>query len=321
MRKNLHKIYKLFELEVLSFSDYRKFKNNFASEKDKKNESNIKAWILQDKHRIEKGLSLPEPRLGFGGEVLKRLDFNLKEYLNIVGEDEVFLIGVGAFKAYENFHSSLGFILPDEIKSIFTSYKKFYELELTNSVGLKESITSPLTSQQLKHFFSTRSSCRKYNMEKHIDKNLLIEAVDIAKLTPSVCNRQPWRVNFFKGNKLNEILKLQNGNTGFGDSIPCVAVVTSDLGAFYSPSERNQAFVDGGMFSMSLLYSLHSLGLSACALNWCDTFGVRKKFSKLNYINQSEIVNMIIAIGYADDGAQVAKSPRLKTDGFYKIHW
>ena len=32
--------------------------------------------------------------------------------------------------------------------------------------------------------------------------------------------------------------------------------------------ERNQGWIDGGMFAMSLIYAFHALGIGTCCLNW-----------------------------------------------------
>jgi hypothetical protein len=65
------------------------------------------------------------------------------------------------------------------------------------------------------------------------------------------------------------MLKLQNGNTGFGHTIPLLALVTADLGAFFDSSERIEPALDGGLFLMSFLLALESQGLASCCLNFC----------------------------------------------------
>jgi nitroreductase len=320
-KKLVFNSYKKIELELLCFVDYLKFKKSFANDKDKKDAASLKSWILQDKHRIEKGLSLPSPRRGFGLNVLLRLHKNLQDYLAIHEKDYVYYIGVGAYRAYAEYHSVHYEELSLEITHLIDVYSGDFSDEQTSVVGLKSISKSTIDSSTLSDFYESRASCRKFKKDTRIAEDKLYEAVRIAKHTPSVCNRQPWRVHFFSEGKVKEILSLQNGNVGFGDEVPYIAVVTCDLKAFYAPSERNQAFVDGGLFSMSFLLALHSLDIKACSLNWCDTFGVRRKFSKLGVVDNSEVVIMIIAFGYAEDDATCAKSPRLNTTNFLKFHW
>ena len=138
-------------------------------------------------------------------------------------------------------------------------------------------------------------------------------------MTPSVCNRQHWRAHFYSGKQKNEILAFQNGNTGFTENIPYIAVVTSDLRAFYTADERNQSCVDGGLFSMNLMYAMQSVGLSSCALNWCNSFISDFKFKKLKYVEKHERIIMVIGFGYSNDSGYYAKSPRLPVESFYNI--
>jgi nitroreductase len=321
IKKLVFNIYKKVELELLCFVDYLKFKNSFANDTDKKDSSSLRSWILQDKHRIEKGLSLPSPRPGFGHDVLLRLHKNLQDYQAIHEKDYVYYIGVGAYRAYVEYHSVHHVQLSLEITHLIDVYKSDFSVEQTSVVGLKNISQSTINSSTLSDFYKSRSSCRKFKKDSLIAEDKLYEAIRIAKQSPSVCNRQPWKVHFFSEEKVKKILSLQNGNVGFGDEVPYVAVVTCDLKAYYAPSERNQAFVDGGLFSMSFLLALHSLDIKACALNWCDTFGVRRKFAKLGVVDNSEVVIMVIAFGDAEDEATCAKSPRLETANFLKFHW
>jgi nitroreductase len=117
-----------------------------------------------------------------------------------------------------------------------------------------------------------------------------------------------------------DILAFQNGNAGFSENIPYIAVVTSDLRSFYTEHERNQPFTDGGLFSMSLMYSMHSLGIASCPLNWCNSFTTDKNFRKLNLVPDSQTVMMLIAFGYPNLDGSFAKSPRMAVDSFYTIN-
>src|SRR5690606_37542352 len=109
-------------------------------------------------------------------------------------------------------------------------------------------------------FVRSRTSVRDFK-----DEMLRIQdierAVDIARNAPSVCNRQNWRLHYFDNESLkNKLLDLQHGNTGFRDSIKGLFIVTMDIKGF-TIMEQNQVFVDGGLISMNLVLSLHSLGI------------------------------------------------------------
>ena len=65
-------------------------------------------------------------------------------------------------------------------------------------------------------------------------------------------------------------LKIQGGFLGYAMP-PVLLLVTSDIRAFMNNGERNEPFVDGGLFSMSLLYALEAYGLAACPLIYLRT--------------------------------------------------
>ncbi len=94
-------------------------------------------------------------------------------------------------------------------------------------------------------FFWSRHSVRQFS-DRPVDIDLLRAVVDMARKTPSVCNRQGPRVHIF--DDAEEALSHQPGNRGFGHLASKAVVVTADLQAFSGLGERHQAYVDGGMF-------------------------------------------------------------------------
>jgi hypothetical protein len=106
------------------------------------------------------------------------------------------------------------------------------------------------------------------------------------------------------------VLAFQNGNRGFGDQVNKVIVVTTDLQAFVTPGERNQCWIDGGMFSMSLIHALHSLGVATCCLNWSVEMDIDRAMRVSAGIPECEAVIMLIAIGHYPAHLRVAQSAR-----------
>ncbi|PKG63484.1 MULTISPECIES: nitroreductase family protein [Pseudoalteromonas] len=325
LRKQLSKLVEFFLLEINAIYDYCLFKKYYTKETSKDNDQKeLESWILQDKHRIEKAFSLPCPRFGFGEVVIRRLSKNLDLYSSRFQKDNIFYIGVGALKAYKEFH----LLNSAELPSFFTDEsKKFSQEDLENAQCNQVGYTQPekiTDAEKLEYlnFSMKRKSCRNYDTTKSltIDDSLINDVLKAAITAPSVCNRQHWHVHFFKNDKKDEILKYQNGNTGFSKNIPMLALVTSDLRSFYSANERNQGYTDGGLFSMNLMYALQAHGLASCPLNWCSSYLNERRFRAHNFIPKNEIVIMAIALGYADDSAVYAKSPRLAVENFYTIN-
>ena len=137
------------------------------------------------------------------------------------------------------------------------------------------------------------------------------KAVRMARKTPSVCNRQSWKVYAYSDPVLLEkVVECQKGNSGFGDQIKAILVVTSNTETFFSIGERNQCWIDGGMFSMSLVYSLHSLGLGSICLNWSVEKATDENLHQVASIPDSEAVIMMIGIGFLPKTLRVAQSHR-----------
>ena len=142
----------------------------------------------------------------------------------------------------------------------------------------------------------------------------------IAQKSPSVCNRQSSKVYIIDNEELKgKILKMQNGNRGFGHLANKIIIVTSNLKAFNGIGERNQSYIDGGMFGMSLLYALHYKGLGTCAVNWAVNSNQDKKIRKELNINLSENILFMVLVGHIPNMFNVAKSTRKNMSDILKV--
>jgi len=108
---------------------------------------------------------------------------------------------------------------------------------------------------------------------------------------------------------------------GFGEDIPVLLVLTSDLEWFVSAQERNQAWIDGGMFAMSLVLALHSFGLGTCCLNWCATPEQDEKLHSALAIPESHVVTMMIAVEHLPEVFRVTRSNRKKLHELLVADW
>ncbi len=94
--------------------------------------------------------------------------------------------------------------------------------------------------------------------------------------------------------------------------------ITVSNNTYLSPVERNQAFVDGGLFSMSVLYGLEHEGLAAVPLNAMMYYSDQKAVRELLDIDDSEMITMFIAVGAFMDESVVPISDRKPADTFVK---
>ncbi|MGI9896039.1 nitroreductase family protein [Vibrio natriegens] len=318
MRSFIKKLVEKNLLLINSIYDYLQFKKFYKPlEKNQRGEASLAYWILQDKHRIEKALSLPEPREGFGEAVIRRLASNLSLYGK---RDKAYNLGVYALKLYKSYHEENNYRLPEWFEAACLNVDlEDVDHDYSDLVGLHSHQPVVINLEMYGQLIKSRSSCRNYNTEKMIDNQTIHSVIEEAIRTPSVCNRQHWKARIFTGKVKEDILKLQNGNAGFGDTAPYLALITSDLSAFYTENERNQPYTDGGMFAMSFIYSLHARGIASCPLNWCTSYFSERHFRKLDIIPSSEVVVMAIVFGFAQEGALYANSPRFDASKFYSM--
>jgi nitroreductase len=167
-------------------------------------------------------------------------------------------------------------------------------------------------------FFLSRFSVRDFDC-KNVSNENIEKAISLALNTPSVCNRQGSFVYCLNTRaEIDKALSLQNGNRGFGHEIPCLLILCADISAFDTAGERYQQWIDGGMFSMSIVWALHSLGLASCCLNWAKGPVDDLRLRKLVKIKNEHTVLMMLAVGMPRENLKVCYSARKPVKEFYK---
>jgi nitroreductase len=169
-------------------------------------------------------------------------------------------------------------------------------------------------------FFRSRHSIR-HSADTPVPRELVEKAVSMAVYSPSVCNRESWRVHVYSDSQSKQsVLRYQNGNRGFGDQAAYVLIVTTEIQSFAFVGERNQAWIDGGMFAMSLIWALHSLGVGTCSLNFCVEKETDAALRACAGIPDSQAVIMMIAVGSLPEEFAVARSTRKHLDEVIVFH-
>jgi len=257
----------------------------------KKNKENYSALILAHVHSIERAFSLRNTRAEFGVELVK----NLKSMLDRIDDTSKYRyeieIANRALAEYNVYHG----IKVDKI-STFKPYKLYSHVEANSMSRYSDIVCS-------------RSSVRNFSNAK-INNLDVLKAIAMAKnKTPSVCNRQGWEVVLVRNLvRVKQVLALQNGNSGI-ENVQNVIVVCSTLTSFFGSNERNQPYIDGGLFLMSLLNSLHYRNIAGCSLNWSVDRKKDKNLKDLLGIDNSKVIISLIAIGsYSNKKIEIASS-------------
>lgn len=286
------------------------------------NKAKVRAILLKEYHVIEKGLSLPSPRPGFGQPVVKRILRDIVFYIKNYEFDSVVINAVNALIAYQSFNKNHG-VCFDYLDSFLEDLPYATAKQKNNNGGVIKICRETIVSKcavDFKSLAENRHSIRVFD-ETPVSLDLIKEAAEIAKKTPSVCNRQSTHIFVYstKAHK-SEILKLQGGNRGFGHLASHVVAITSDLNCFGGAGERNQAYVDGGLMAMSFVYALHSLGVGSCFLNWSMTAEKDMTLKKIAAIPTSHVVITLLAIGNIPHELLVAEAPRLSINEILHIN-
>jgi len=317
----IRKLY-LFQLIIRSYLyDLKRFWRHsgtvdFAKEFDK-----LESRIIAHCHSIEKGLSLAQPKPGFGKDVVNSL-FSL---LTIYTKKDHPRDGY----AFQNAMACLNHYIQycrGKDRDVAEIEKKFSSLqqqgECYNSgrtLLLHKDDILRCTKADFSEFNKTRFSIREFSQEPVLLETIT-KAVSMAQKAPSVCNRQSSRVYILSHrDTINNVFSTHTGNRGFGYLVDKLIIVTSDLAAFCGVGERNQAFIDAGIFSMSLMYSLHNMGLATCPLNWCTSKSNDIKLRKMIKIKESETIILLLAVGNYCDEFKVVKSTRKPTGEIMSI--
>jgi len=272
-------------------------------------------------HIIEKGLSLYDTRSGFGQPVIVKTLKLLNRYITNYGADSTVWATINSLSEYQSFNLEHGVRL-SFLDEALDDLKKLVPQSLNHEGGTVSITRKEILSEcsgSFKQLAKNRHSIRVFS-KLPVDESLIREAANIAKKTPSVCNRQTTSIFVYGGEEQKkQILALQNGNRGFGHLASHIVAVTSDLQCFIGTGERNQAYVDGGLMAMSFVYALQSLGIGSCFLNWSVTADLDMEIKKVAGIPASHVIVTLIAIGNIPDELLVAESPRLSLNDILYI--
>lgn len=91
------------------------------------------------------------------------------------------------------------------------------------------------------------------------------------------------------------------------------------MDAFIRANERNQPFIDGGLFSMSLLNALEFEGLGACALNAMMDKKTEERIFEILKIKSNDRLIMFISVGNFKNEVKVPVSLRNNLEDIINI--
>ena len=313
-----HKIQYPFHVLPLVEYDARRFIKHSAKSDS---EESLIGLITNNMHSIEKGFTMPDFRYGFGQTRLKEvldqcIEYMEKYYDQLNDQNNTLIIAAAkTIYDYKTIHLDNHFELPADIVDKIDTFLHFFPGLTTNTrqIEITKDKFFKHCSDDFLSFSNSRRSSRIFTNQP-VDIQTLKSAICLAQNAPSACNRQSTRVYLVESKSIIEsVFKQQGGNRGFGHTVDKLIVVCGYLGNYHD-TERNCVYVDGGIFTMNLVYSLHYYGIGACILNWSAKKKRDKTLRQILPIRDCEVVIDLIACGNVPEVFRLCRSEKKELD-------
>ncbi len=163
-----------------------------------------------------------------------------------------------------------------------------------------------------------RYSCRHYDPTRPVEEDKLAAVLETARLAPSACNGQPYRITVCRGEQNKAIAKATQsvGLNGFVDDAPVLLVISEQP---YTTMAATGAKVCGndyrsmdiGILAAYITAEAAAQGLGSCMVGWLK----EEKIRRLCGVDGA--VRLVITLGYATpkpvkEGETPATTPKPK---------
>lgn len=159
---------------------------------------------------------------------------------------------------------------------------------------------------------NNRQSCRDYDTDRDIDREVLDKIIAAGVLSPSACNSQPYHITVCKGDTAKRVAKatMSVGLNSFADKAPVLLVIsekpynkTAAIGAKLKNNDYRS--IDIGILSAYITAAAADLGVASCILGWVASDKIKEICSL------DGTVRLVITLGYATD--DTVRSKRRKS--------
>lgn len=293
----------------------------FSGLSEKNSETNLLSRIAAQTHVIEKGLTMAEMRHGFGIDRIKSLISMCNKYVSRYGYTNCQLdYAIALLNEYILVHQKIEYELPPRIiRQIEALSEGVGGCYPSHQIEMTKQDYFSANDAPFDLFSSSRHSLRNYSREQ-ISESDLMNAIQLAQNAPSSCNRQQVRAYIVSDKKvIDSVLLHQRGNQGFGSMADKLIILTACLEEYSGITERNSAYVDGGIFAMNLLYALHFYRIGACSLNANLTIRNQKILRRICKIPDSHVFILIVSCGRVPDNFKVPISKRKSVNEIVQV--
>lgn len=303
----------------LGDTDDQRYIAAYAHHRVSRTTKNARALLMYHAHGFEKGLSRTDDfRPGFGQASMPLLAVEMNKWIAGGGssDDSFFGIAASVMRAYFDRHRKLD-VDVSHFWELFDPAVQRLIAEADTRLGgaipanlVREAAVEGVAARSFIDVVFSRRSVRKFTTDAVEDEDIE-RAVAIALQAPSVCNRQPARVHQFEDEEaMRAVLDLQGGFRGYAPP-PKLLLITSDHAAYVAAVERNQAYIDGGLFMMLLLLALEEVGLGSVSLNTAMGKEKEEAIRRILGIPDSEVFISFVAVGQFESDVTVPRSKRI----------
>lgn len=300
---------------------YKKYSLTFSNTDLENKESDL----ILNYHSLEKGMLFKEMKKGFAEYRIKNLHviLNDPDIIKNINRSQI-RVGYQVMCQYYELHQKVNYNIEDLYsKEQYLKYREILDSKYdSNFNGIidwnKEDFYKETSADFLKFAYS-RKSVREFtgNLISH---KVINQVIELANTAPSVCNRQASNVYLVEDkNKIDQLLNIQGGFTGYTKDVHQLLILTNDRKYYYTVGERNQFYIDGGIYLMNLLYALHYYQIGNCPANWGKEITDDKKVSKVIKISGSEKIICMIPIGELKETFRSTLSERRPNIENFKI--
>ena len=158
---------------------------------------------------------------------------------------------------------------------------------------------------------NVRQSCRSYDEGRDVEQEKLDAVLEAARLAPSACNGQPYKITVCRGQAAKDVAMNCRGlgMNKFAVQAPVCLVVSempyvksAAMGARVKGNDYRS--IDIGIVTAYLTAEASAQGLSTCILGWFDDGKIRE------ICELEHPVRLVITLGYAREGDPLRRKVR-----------
>lgn len=159
-----------------------------------------------------------------------------------------------------------------------------------------------------------RRSVRQF-LPRPVDRALVDQAILAALQAPSACNRQPFGFRCYDDpGRRSRLATLPPGASGFSADVPLVVALIGDVSAYAEERDRHLIYIDGSLAAMQFMLALETLGLSSCSVNWPDIAEKDAELARELALPAYQRCVMFIMVGHADPDGMIPFSQKKSLD-------